>query len=102
MVASGKPCGEWRTVMGCSKKLENHLDADAVSPGKANVVVGILRWSPGTESVTDLRSGAKAARIKWIAAVRLPFTQWPSTAYSAQARSCSTPPPGPMRASFTG
>jgi len=31
---------------------------------KANVLVGVLRLSPGTESVTELTSGAKAARIQ--------------------------------------
>src|SRR6266566_2821906 len=78
MSSSGKPSGEWRTVTGCSKKLENHWEADAVSPGKANVLVGIFRRSPGTESVTELTSGAKAARIKWMAVLRLPLTHWPS------------------------
>jgi len=42
-----------------------------VSSGKANVLVGILRLSPGTESVTELTSGAKAARIKWMACAAL-------------------------------
>ena len=64
MVSSGKPSGEWRTVMGCSKKWENHLDADAVSPGKANVVVGILRRSPGTESVKDEEFGKAGEQLQ--------------------------------------
>src|SRR5713226_4727314 len=79
MVSSGKPSGEWRTVIGCSKKLENQIEAAAVSPGKAKVFVGILRLSPGTESVTELTSCAYAARIRCTAAVRLPFTHCPST-----------------------
>src|SRR6266852_7318818 len=78
MPSSGKPSEECRTVIGCSKKLENHWEAATVSPGKANVFVGILRLSPGTERVTELMSGAKPARIKCTAAVRLPFTHWPS------------------------
>ena len=65
-------------VIGCPKKLENHLEAEAVSPGNANVFVGILRLSPGTEKTTELKSGVNAARIKWMAALRLPLTHCPS------------------------
>src|SRR6267378_1004789 len=73
--------------MGCSKKPENQLDAAVVSLGKANVLVGILRLSPGTESVTELMSGANAERIKCMTAVRLPFTHW-RAAEKREKRSC--------------
>jgi len=45
-----------------------------VSSGKANVLVGILRLSPGTESVTELTSRRESRADQVMAALRLPLT----------------------------
>src|SRR5579864_5678284 len=77
-LSSGNPSGEYRTVMGCSKYALNHCAASGEPPGKPKVFVEMPPRSVGTESVTELRSGAYAARIRCTAAVRLPLTHCPS------------------------
>src|SRR5215510_10849529 len=99
--SSGKPSAAYRTRISWLKNALNHSAAAAVSEGKAISVGAKPDAVPCADKVTELRPGAKVARIRCIAAVFLPLTHCPSVEQSAHTRSNSSPPPGPIRDSMT-
>src|SRR5215471_6234218 len=99
--SSGKPSAAYRTRISWLKNALNHSAAAAVSEGNAISVGANPDAAPCADKVTELRPGAKVARIRCIAAVFLPLTHCPSVEQSAHTRSNSRPPPGPIRDSAT-
>src|SRR5262249_37236521 len=99
--SSGKPSAAYRTRISRLKNALNHSAAAAASEGKAISVGAKPDAASRADKVTELRPGAKVARIRCIAAVFLPLTHCPSVEQSAHTRSNSSPPPGPIRDSMT-
>src|SRR5262249_34954109 len=99
--SSGKPSAAYRTRISWLKNALNHFAAAAVSEGKAISIGAKPDAAPCAAKVTELRPGAKVARMPCIAAVFLPLTHCPSVEQSAHTRSNSSPPPGPIRDSVT-